>query len=330
MRVAILGAGAWGTALAVSLGHHHAIGLWTRNSGTAAQLREQRRHPSALPGVVLPDAVQVGTRIEELLGCAEVAIVATSVAGARDVLQALARCGYAHPVILACKGFDAASGQLPHDLAGQLLGPAVPVLSLSGPSFASEVAAGLPTALVLAGAPGRDAQAAQQLVRSLHHPQLRLYSSSDPVGVEVCGALKNVIAIAAGMCDGMRLGLNARAALVTRGLAEIRRFGERIGARRETFLGLAGVGDLTLTCTGAISRNYRVGQGLAAGQRLDDILAALGEVAEGVPTTRAAVVQARQQQVDLPICQAVMAVLDGSAAPAEVVRHLLARDRKDE
>ncbi len=330
MRIAILGAGAWGTALAVSLSRDHQIELWSRSTETCVHLHERRSHPTALAGIRLPDAVKVVPLLEGALEPAQVVIVTTAVAGARPVLQSITRSGFKRPVILGCKGFELESGLLPHALARALLPPDSTVLSLSGPSFASEVAAGQPTALVLAGERGAEARVAARMVRELHHPHLRLYSSSDPVGVEVAGALKNVIAIAAGLCDGMGLGLNARAALVTRGLAEIRRYGERIGARQDTFLGLAGVGDLMLTCTAALSRNYRVGQQLAAGRPLLEILADLGEVAEGVPTARAVAGLAAQLAVEMPICAAVLGVIEGEHAPADALRVLLSRDPRAE
>jgi len=330
MRIAILGAGAWGTALAVSLARDHAIVLWSRSTETCVYLHERRAHPTALAGIRLPDEVDVCPLIEAALEPAQVVILATSVAGARPVLESVARSGFRRTVILACKGFELDTGLLPHTLARSLLSPETSVLSLSGPSFASEVAAGQPTALVLAGERGAESRVAARMVRELHHPHLRLYSSSDPVGVEVAGALKNVIAIAAGLCHGMGLGLNARAALVTRGLAEMRRFGERIGARPDTFLGLAGVGDLMLTCTAALSRNYRVGQQLAEGRPVDSILSGLGEVAEGVPTARATARLAGELAVEMPICAAVLAVIDGQQAPADALRALLARDPRAE
>ncbi|MDE3012044.1 MAG: NAD(P)-dependent glycerol-3-phosphate dehydrogenase [Pseudomonadota bacterium] len=330
MRIAILGAGAWGTALAVSLGRAHTIALWSRNTGTCVHLHEQRSHPHALPGVRLPDAVEVCPLIDAAFDRAQLAIVATSVAGARDVLESIARMGFRQPVILACKGFERVTGRLPHVLARELLAAGNAVLSLSGPSFASEVAAGKPTALVLAGGRGSAARTTARLVQELHQPCLRLYSSTDPTGVEVAGALKNVIAIAAGMCDGMGLGLNARAALVTRGLAEVRRFGEALGARPETFLGLAGVGDLMLTCTAELSRNYRVGKGLAGGRPLAEILAGIGEVAEGVSTASAVARLAQDHAVEMPICTAVLAVLEGRHAPTEALHQLLARDPRAE
>lgn len=323
--IAILGAGAWGTALAISLAARHAVRLWARNDTVAQHLQRERCHPAVLSGALLPDGIVATSDLAAAVEGAAVVLVAAAVAGARPVLQALAGHRWHGPVVMACKGFEQASGLLPHEIATEVLAPGTPVLALSGPSFATEVAAGLPAALVLSGA---DAAHVEPLRHLLHHPHLRLYSNTDPTGVEIAGALKNVIAIAAGMADGMGLGLNARAALVTRGLAEIRRLGEARGARSETFLGLAGVGDLMLTCTATLSRNYRVGQALAAGDTLEAILARLGEVAEGVATARS--VPRLAAQADLPICSAVASVLAGTVTPADALQALLRRDPRPE
>lgn len=342
MRIAILGAGAWGTALAVSLSRAHpALGvsgaqqavpghevcLWARSTSLCAHLERTRRHPGVLPGIALPDAVMVTDTLEQALEGAQLIVVAVSVAGARSVLVALSTLAVSVPVVLACKGFELGTGLLPHTLAEAVLPPGTPVLSLSGPSFASEVAAGHPTALVLAS---ENEAALRWILPALHHSHLRLYSNNDPTGVEVAGALKNVIAIAAGMSDGMGLGLNARAALITRGLAEIRRLGEQLGARPETFLGLAGVGDLLLTCTATLSRNYRVGQGLAGGRALSAILDELGEVAEGVSTARAVGPIAAAAGVEMPICEVVLEVVEGRSTPAAALQLLLGRDPRAE
>ncbi len=327
MQLAVLGAGAWGTALAVSFGHHHAVQLWSRNASLCHRLQQARGHASLLPGVTLPASVQVTADLAAALAHAEVVVVAVAVAGVRDVLQQLAAHGRVPPVILACKGFEQGTGLLPHAVAKAVLPAGTSVLALSGPSFASEVAAGLPAALVLSCS---EAAPLAHLLPALHHARLRLYSNSDPVGVEIAGALKNVISIAAGMGDGMGMGLNARAALITRGLAEIRRLGEAFGARPDTFLGLAGVGDLMLTCTATLSRNYRVGAALAQGQSLASILTDLGEVAEGVATAKSIARLQAETGVELPICEAVAAVLSASITPQAAIDRLLGREPRAE
>ena len=327
MQIAILGAGAWGTALAVSLAAQHTVTLWARNIDTCIALHTRRQHPQVLPGVQLPATVQVSPMLTAAIAEADVVLVTVAVAGVRAVLEQVAQQGYSGPVVLACKGFERDTGLLPHAIAQQVLRDGSCVLSLSGPSFATEVAAGLPAALVLSG---EQASQVDPLRHALHHPRLRLYSNSDPVGVEIAGAMKNVIAIGAGMADGMGLGLNARAALITRGLAEIRRLGEAMGARAETFLGLAGLGDLMLTCTAPLSRNYRVGQALADGRPLGQILADLGEVAEGVWTARSVPTLLARTGVEMPISSAVAAVLAGELTAADGLQRLLDRDPRAE
>jgi glycerol-3-phosphate dehydrogenase (NAD(P)+) len=327
MRIAILGAGAWGTALAISLSARHSVTLWARRLEVCTALRDHRFHPHTLPGITLPAQIQIESDFTLATLHADLIVISVAVAGVRSVLDQLAACDYQRPVILACKGFEQGSEQLPHVLAQYILGSESPVFSLSGPSFASEVAQGKPTALVLAG---EDGPLLSELVAALHHSHLRIYSNDDPTGVELAGALKNVIAIAAGMCDGMGLGLNARAALITRGLAEIRRLGKPMGAKPETFLGLAGLGDLMLTCTAPLSRNYRVGQGLAKSQDLQAILSELGEVAEGVSTARALRSISARVGVEMPICAAVLAVIEGHASCAHAMTTLLERDPRSE
>jgi glycerol-3-phosphate dehydrogenase (NAD(P)+) len=230
------------------------------------------------------------------------------------------------PLVLACKGFEPASGMLAHEVVASVL-PGHPVCSLSGPSFAAEVAAGKPAAVVLASA---DPALAIRLARELHDARLRIYSSDDLVGVEVAGSAKNVMAIAAGICDGLALGLNARAAMITRGLAEICRLGIRLGGRVETFMGLAGAGDLILTCTGDLSRNRTVGLRLARGESVQAILRDLGHVAEGVSTAYELARLALAKGVDMPITSAVCGVLDGRLAPQAAVSALLERDPRAE
>jgi glycerol-3-phosphate dehydrogenase (NAD(P)+) len=231
------------------------------------------------------------------------------------------------PVVWACKGFEQAGAKLPHQVVAETLDADAPCGALSGPSFALEVARGLPTALTLAAA---DAALAESLARELHQRRLRVYFTDDVAGVEVGGAVKNVMAIATGIADGLALGQNARAALVTRGLAEVMRLGVALGGRPETFMGLAGAGDLILTCTGDLSRNRRVGLALGRGERLDAILAALGHVAEGVYTARAVDRLARERAIDMPITREVCAVLFEGRPPAAAVEQLLGRDPRSE
>jgi glycerol-3-phosphate dehydrogenase (NAD(P)+) len=326
VHVAILGAGAWGTALGIALSERHAVTLWARDPAQRAELVRDRRS-RYLPEVTLPAGVGVADEAAGAIRAAELVIVATPTAGLRAALEAVRDAGKPVPVVWVCKGFEQASAKLPHQVVAETLRPDAPCGALSGPSFALEVARGLPTALTLAAA---DAGLARTLARELHQRRLRVYFSDDVSGVEVGGAVKNVMAIATGIADGIGLGQNARAALITRGLAEVMRLGVALGGRPETFMGLAGAGDLILTCTGDLSRNRRVGLALGQGRRLDAILAQLGHVAEGVYTAREVDRLARERGVEMPITREVCAVLFEGRAPAEAVEQLLGRDPRAE
>lgn len=325
MRIAILGAGAWGTALAIAFAPRHDVSLWTRDR-EACEAIAALRASAYLPGFTLPPEVAIEPELAAAVAGADLLLCATATAGLRGTAAAVAGLSAA-PFVWACKGFEAGSSRLPHEIAGEALGDGRPLAALSGPSFAHEVARGLPAAIVLASP---RAPFAAELAAALNGPRLRLYSSGDLVGVELGGAIKNVIAIAAGISDGLGLGLNARAALITRGLAEIARLGTVMGGQPATFAGLAGLGDLVLTCTGDLSRNREVGRQLAAGHALEDVLERLGHVAEGVVSTRSVGDLARQHAVEMPIVAAVHAILFEGLAPREAVGALLARDPKPE
>ncbi len=327
MKIAILGAGAWGTALATSLsGSRHDVRLWTRNRDDCAALARDRTS-RYLPGISLPTGVQVEPELSSALEGRELILVATATAGLRDTVKAVRATAPSPTLLCACKGFETATRDLPHQVVADALPRAHQVAALSGPSFALEVARGQPTALVCAS---HDARFAASMAAALNSSRLRIYSSADVIGVEVSGALKNVIAIAAGISDGLELGRNARAALVTRGLAEITRLGVAMGGKPETFAGLAGLGDLVLTCTGDLSRNREVGVRLARGKSLEAVLAELGHVSEGVASARAALDHARAKKVEMPIAEAVCAVLFEGLAPSEAVQQLLSRDPRAE
>jgi glycerol-3-phosphate dehydrogenase (NAD(P)+) len=328
MDILVLGAGAWGTALAISAGTRHRVTLWARDAAQAADIRQRGENLPYLPGCPLPAGVAVVSReagdIAELARRHELAIIATPMAGLREMLTALRDCG--RPVAWLCKGFEAPAthpyGLLGHEIRAEVA-PRLAAGALSGPSFAQEVANGRPTALVAAS----DAAAVRDaLVAAFHGPSLRVYANEDLPGVEVGGAVKNVLAIATGLCDGLALGLNARAALVTRGLAEMTRLGVALGARAETFMGLSGLGDLVLTATGDLSRNRRVGLLLAQGHSLQQAVDSLGHVAEGVYSARTVVERARRLGVEMPIAAAVVDLLDGRLAPAAAVAALMGRD----
>jgi glycerol-3-phosphate dehydrogenase (NAD(P)+) len=323
--ISVLGAGAWGTAIAVQAAARHAVRLWGRDAALMERLRATHVNERYLPGVALPGALSLEADLSAALAHARdgLVVIATPMSALREMLVALPAGGRA---LWLCKGFEAVSGSLGHEIAAQVR-PQLSAGVLSGPSFADEVARGQPTALVAASF---DASLAEAAVEAFHGDALRIYTSSDPVGVEVGGAVKNVMAIATGIADGLQLGLNARAALVTRGLAEMTRLGIALGARAETFTGLSGLGDLVLTATGDLSRNRRVGLMLAAGRSLGDILRDLGHVAEGVYSATTVVERARSRGVEMPIAQAVVDVLQGRLTPMQGVQQLMARDARAE
>ena len=336
MKIVVLGAGAWGTALAVSAGSHahaqHHVTLWARDAAQAAAMQAKRENARYLPGIALPPALSVSTLgltdpdpFDRLMSGVDLVVVATPMAGLRGMLAHLRNCRV--PVAWLCKGFEAATspascGLLAHEVQA-LVAPDLIAGVLSGPSFALEVARGQPTALVAASV---HEVVRLALVEAFHSPTLRVYASDDVVGVEVGGAVKNVLAIAAGLCDGLNLGFNARAALITRGLAEMTRLGVGLGAKAETFMGLSGLGDLVLTATGDLSRNRQVGLALARGQTLQQAVSSLGHVAEGVYCARTVVQRALKLGVEMPIAQAVLALLDGEIQPAHAVALLMGRE----
>jgi glycerol-3-phosphate dehydrogenase (NAD(P)+) len=327
MKISVFGAGAWGTALAVNLAARHEVSLWARDKRQAAVLAQDRENRRYLPGITIPASVQVHSgagAVGALASETGLAIIATPMAGLREMLVALRDCPA--PIAWLCKGFETPNGLLGHEVRSEVA-PALKAGILSGPSFAQEVAQGRPTALVAAS---DNAHVRETLVAAVHGPSLRVYANDDLPGVEVGGAVKNVLAIAAGLCDGLNLGLNARAALITRGLAEMTRLGVALGARAETFVGLSGLGDLVLTATGDLSRNRQVGLLLAQGKTLDEAVQSLGHVAEGVYCARTVVQRATLLGVDMPIAQGVIALLDGTLAPTEVLAHLMGREAKDE
>lgn len=328
MKIVIFGAGAWGTALAASAAARHPVSLWARDAGQATAIRAARCNARYLPDVRLPAGVALfGDGDETVPALAvdhDLAIIATPMAGLRGMLEQLRN--HPGPVAWLCKGFEApqagSSGLLGHEIRAQVA-PDLNAGILSGPSFAQEVARGQPTALVAAA---EQAAVREALVAAFHGGNLRVYANDDLAGVEVGGAVKNVLAIATGLCDGLNLGLNARAALITRGLAEMTRLGAALGARADTFMGLSGLGDLVLTCTGDLSRNRQVGLLLAQGHSLPEALESLGHVAEGVYSARTVLHRARACGVDMPIASAVVALLDGLQSPAQAVAALMGRD----
>jgi len=332
--ITVLGAGAWGTAVAIALAARHDVLLWGRNPEQMAATDAARDNLTYLPGHPLPPSLRVTADFEAALahvteaapGTTPLLIAACPVAGLRPLLEQLKGRNIPN-VVWLCKGFEYGTGLLPHQVVRDVLGDSVPGAALSGPSFAQEVARGLPCGLTVASS---SAELRERVVSLVHGGSVRVYACDDLAGVEVGGAVKNILAIATGAADGLGLGLNARAALITRGLAEITRLGTALGAQPGTFMGLTGMGDLILTCTGDLSRNRRVGLALAQGKQLDTIVKELGHVAEGVPCAKAVRELAAKLGVDMPITNAVAGVLFDGASVQETVDQLLARDPRNE
>jgi glycerol-3-phosphate dehydrogenase (NAD(P)+) len=332
-KIAIIGAGSWGTALAIALRQSHRphrIALWVHHNDVAQMLRERRVNEVYLPGFELAPEIEITQDLAAALSDADYVLGVTPSRHARDVYTAMRphlRPGV--PVISATKGIEAETllrmSQVIHDVCGSMDGS--PVAVLSGPSFAREVAQGKPTAVVIAS---QDADVAAEIQEEFVGPSLRLYTNTDVAGVELGGAVKNVIAIAAGVAEGLEVGRNAMAALITRGLAEIMRLGNALGARSETLAGLAGLGDLVLTCTGSLSRNRAVGIELGRGRKLAEIVASTRMVAEGVGTASAVWALAQRNNVEMPFTEQMHALLYDGRSPRDAIRDLMVRPLKNE
>jgi glycerol-3-phosphate dehydrogenase (NAD(P)+) len=324
MRIGVVGGGAWGTALAqVAAAGGDEVLLWAREAEVVTAVNAEHLNPLFLPNIPLAPSVRAVGDLAQLEAC-EALLIVSPAQHMRAVLSGLP--AGKRPLILCSKGIEEASGLMMHDVAHQVL-PDAPLAVLSGPTFAHEVAAGLPTAVTLAAAPGAGAE---RIAQRLARPNFRPYLSEDVVGAEVGGAVKNVLAIACGVVEGMGLGLNARAALISRGFAEMSRFGLAKGARPETLAGLSGLGDLVLTCTSTNSRNFSLGKGIGQGRGATELLADRRTVAEGAFTAPVLRRVAKAADAEMPIVEGVCALLDGSASAAEVVEQLLARPLRSE
>jgi glycerol-3-phosphate dehydrogenase (NAD(P)+) len=327
--VAVIGAGAWGTALAAALVRNGvAVRLWGRDDDVAASIRDRRQHPRYLAGVTLPAGIEATTDWDAAIADARAVLIATPSHTFREMLRALApTLARGIPLIWACKGIEPGTQRLLHEIVAEASTEPPPYAVVSGPSFAGEVARGLPTALTVAAT---DAALAERAVGWLHGGGVRAYANPDVAGVVLAGALKNVYAIACGVADGLGFGANARAAVITRGLAELTRLGDRLGCAPATFTGLAGMGDLVLTCTDDQSRNRRFGLALARGLDVDTALAEIGQAVEGVRTAHAARALAQVHGVDMPIVEQVAAVIHDGSDTRSAVSALLERDPKHE
>lgn len=335
MKISLLGAGAWGTALAILFANSgHSVKLWCRNQQLAQQMQNQRINNKLLPDFILPKNIAVTANFDDLFvdNFADLILIATPTAALRSNLELIkSKISTQIPILWACKGFETQSSLLPHQIVSEIFdNPNYPMAVLSGPSFAQEVAQSQPTAVSLAA---NDINLAQNLANALHSENFRIYSNDDLIGVEVGGACKNVLAIATGICDGLNFKFNTRAALITRGLAEIARLGVTMGGKHQTFLGLSGIGDILLTCTGDLSRNRQVGLQLAQGKTLSKILQDLGHVAEGVFTAKEMFNLSQKYNVEVPICQSVMAAFEKSGDAnniKDIAKKLLMRTIKAE
>ena len=327
--ITVLGAGSWGTALAIRLAtNHNTVCLWGHEPDFMQTLAAERRNRQFLPDIEFPDQLSIETELANAVSMnADLLFVVPSHAFREVLVKAKPFFTNNTRIAWATKGLENGSGKFMQEVLEEVAGDHYPAAVISGPTFASEVAAGLPTALTVAST---NPLFANDLAGRLHGDVMRVYTSDDVVGVQLGGTVKNVLAIASGITDGLKLGANSRAALITRGLAEIIRLGDAMGARRETLMGLAGVGDLILTCTDDQSRNRRLGLALGQGQPLDLAVREIGQVVEGFNTAREVVQLARQYKVELPIAEQVYRVLHDGLPPATAVHNLLARDIKSE
>ena len=323
MRIAVLGAGAWGTALAIAFAKRHEVILWARNPDHVEAMAAQRENKRYLADCPFPDGLTLRGDYATAVANAELLVIAAPLSGLRDSLMQLRDSGLQTPFLWVCKGLEAQTGLLPHQVVAQVLGDQVTCGVLTGPSFAQELAQGLPTVVTLAST---DEEFALATAKQLHGGRLRVYATDDVIGAEIGGAVKNVMAIATGISDGMKLGANCRAALLTRGLAEITRLGVALGGKAETFTGLSGMGDLFLTCTGDLSRNRRVGLLLATGMAIPEIKAQLGHVAEGVPAAREVARRADELGVYMPITQVVCAIVEGRMTAAHGLQFIMSSE----
>jgi glycerol-3-phosphate dehydrogenase (NAD(P)+) len=327
--LAVLGAGSWGTALAIQFARAgHPTRLWGRDLAQQVAMAAARCNARYLPQATFPEALVVVERLEQAIDGVNDILIAVPSHALRGVLTELAPLlGSEARLAWATKGFELDTGLLPHQVAKEILGSNRPFAVLSGPTFAREVGQGLPTAMTVASA---DEAFAQSLAQSLSADHFRAYTSNDIVGVEVGGAIKNVLAVGAGLADGLGFGANTRVALITRGLVEMTRLGVALGAQRETFMGLAGLGDLVLTCTDDQSRNRRFGLLLAAGTSVDAALAQIGQVVEGYLAAKAVRRVAQREGVEMPICEGIYRLLYENLPPQEVVKALMSRPIKAE
>lgn len=329
-KVGVIGAGAWGSALAIHLARQHAnIGLWGRNKNELAAISSQRENKRYLPGISLPDNLETCEQLDQLVTQSDFLLIVVPSVALRETLALITKNSLSklQGIIWATKGLELSTGKFLHEIADEQLPSEIHKAALSGPSFATEVATGLPTAVTIAST---DLEFARTAASLFHHHAFRAYTSNDVTGIEIGGTFKNILAIAAGIIDGLNFGANARAAMITRGVAEMVRFGKLFNSQPETLAGLAGIGDIVLSCTDDQSRNRRLGLGLGRGQAIDEIEQQIGQVLEGKFAAKAVHDVAEQLSVELPISEQVYQVLYENKSPRTAVEELLSRMQRDE
>ncbi len=327
-KFSVLGAGSWGTALAMQMVRAGTpVTLWGRDKAKLAEMAKSRSNPFYLPGFEFPENLHIEPDLEKAVGEAEAVLVVSPSHAFADILTRIKPLLGDKPVAWASKGFEPGTGRFLHQVAEEILGPDKPIALVTGPSFAKDVAAGKPTLVTVAST---HPEFARQVAYALNNDRFRVYYSPDLMGAELGGAVKNVLALATGICDGMQLGDNTRAAILTRGMAEMMRLGKAMGVKPETLMGLSGLGDLVLTCTGDLSRNRRMGLALGQGKSVEEAKADIGQVVEGIGTAEEVVRLADQYQVEMPISRHVLKVINSELTPQQAVDELMRRDPRPE
>ena len=327
MKFAVIGAGSWGTALAIQLARNGTTYLWGRKPQHIDEMQKSRKNQKYLPGIVFPDNIIPEKDLEKAISSSDAVLVVSPSHAFAEILKKITPYLQERPLAWASKGFEPGSGRFLHQVAEDIIGKDHPMALVTGPSFAKDVAEGKPTLVTVAS---NSDQFARDVAYALHNSQFRVYISHDMIGAELGGAVKNVLALATGICDGMQLGDNTRAAILTRGMAEMMRLGQAMNCKPETLMGLSGLGDLVLTCTGDLSRNRRMGLALGRGQSIEEAKAEIGQVVEGINTADEVVRLAKKYNVDMPISEHVWKVVNGLMTPAEAVKELMSREVRQE
>ena len=327
MKFAVIGAGSWGTALAIQLARNGTTYLWGRKPQHIDEMQKSRKNQKYLPGIVFPDNLIPEKDLEKAISSSDAVLVVSPSHAFAEILEKITPYLQERPLAWASKGFEPGSGRFLHQVAEDIIGKDHPMALVTGPSFAKDVAEGKPTLVTVAS---NSDQFARDVAYALHNSQFRVYISHDMIGAELGGAVKNVLALATGICDGMQLGDNTRAAILTRGMAEMMRLGQAMNCKPETLMGLSGLGDLVLTCTGDLSRNRRMGLALGRGQSIEEAKTEIGQVVEGINTADEVMRLAKKYNVDMPISEHVWKVVNGLMTPAEAVKELMSREVRQE